>query len=187
VLTNEFVGRREVDPSTDRPETQRVGYGLPLDILGRASCPRERGTGASPARGDFSTTANAGGLTPFRDGLIICAPGWLAGSWAMPALPHRRCPERQDCWHLYYGNVHMGTIARRAGCPAALLCGLRYPDANLVRNSVAIASLDGSLQPNDGLVDPVIVLRGIGLCFLAASAGLFYMRGRFSLPGAPEK
>jgi hypothetical protein len=36
VLTNEFVGRGEVDPSTDRPETQRVGYGLPLDILGRA-------------------------------------------------------------------------------------------------------------------------------------------------------
>jgi hypothetical protein len=101
----------------------------------------------------------------------------------------KRNPEEKihDFWHVYYGNVHMGTIARRTDCPAALLCGLRYPDTNLVRNSVAIASLDGTLQPNDGLVDPVIVLRGIGSCFLAASAGLFYMRGRFSLPGAPEK
>jgi hypothetical protein len=42
-----------------------------------------------------------------------------------------------------------------------------------VGNIVAVASLDGSLQPNDGLVDPVIVLRGIGLCFLAASAACF--------------
>jgi hypothetical protein len=101
----------------------------------------------------------------------------------------KRNPEEKihDFWHVYYGNVHMGTIARRTDCPAALLCGLRYPNTNLVRNSVAIASLDGTLQPNDGLVDPVIGLRGIRLRSLAASAGLFYMRGRFSLPGTPEK
>jgi hypothetical protein len=29
----------------------------------------------------------------------------------------RRYPERQDCWHVYYGDVQVGTIARRAGCP----------------------------------------------------------------------
>jgi len=28
----------------------------------------------------------------------------------MPALT-------QDCWHVYYGDVHVGTIARRVGCP----------------------------------------------------------------------
>jgi hypothetical protein len=35
----------------------------------------------------------------------------------MPALTHRRYPERQDCWHVYYGDVHAGTIAIRVGCP----------------------------------------------------------------------
>jgi hypothetical protein len=35
----------------------------------------------------------------------------------MPALTRRRYPERQDCWHVYYGDVHVGTIARRTGCP----------------------------------------------------------------------
>jgi hypothetical protein len=35
----------------------------------------------------------------------------------MPALTRRRYPERPDCWHVYYGDVQIGTIARRAGCP----------------------------------------------------------------------
>jgi hypothetical protein len=35
----------------------------------------------------------------------------------MPALTRRRYPERQDCWHVYYGDVHVGTIAIRVGIP----------------------------------------------------------------------
>ena len=35
----------------------------------------------------------------------------------MPALTRRRYPERHDCWHVYYGDVHVGTIARRSGNP----------------------------------------------------------------------
>jgi hypothetical protein len=35
----------------------------------------------------------------------------------MPALTRRRYTERQDCWHVYYGDVHVGTIAVRAGIP----------------------------------------------------------------------
>jgi hypothetical protein len=35
----------------------------------------------------------------------------------MLALTRRRYPERQDCWHVYYGDVHAGTIARRTGQP----------------------------------------------------------------------
>src|SRR5271167_3556000 len=35
----------------------------------------------------------------------------------MPALTRRRYPERPDCWHVYYGDVHVGTIAIRSGCP----------------------------------------------------------------------
>jgi hypothetical protein len=25
--------------------------------------------------------------------------------------------ERPDCWHVYYGDVHLGTIAKRSGIP----------------------------------------------------------------------
>jgi hypothetical protein len=35
----------------------------------------------------------------------------------MPALTRRRYPERPDCWHVYYGDVHVGTIAIRPGVP----------------------------------------------------------------------
>ena len=37
----------------------------------------------------------------------------------MLALTRRRYPERQDCWHVYYGDVHVGTIARSVGNPNA--------------------------------------------------------------------
>jgi hypothetical protein len=39
------------------------------------------------------------------------------GNGAMPALTRRRDPERQDCWHVYYGDVNVGTIAIRVGNP----------------------------------------------------------------------
>jgi hypothetical protein len=35
----------------------------------------------------------------------------------MPTLTRRRYPERHDCWQVYYGDVHVGTIAMRAGVP----------------------------------------------------------------------
>ncbi|SHG21914.1 hypothetical protein [Bradyrhizobium erythrophlei] len=35
----------------------------------------------------------------------------------MSTLTRRRYPKRQDCWHVYYGDVHVGTIAIRAGIP----------------------------------------------------------------------
>jgi len=35
----------------------------------------------------------------------------------MPQLTRRRYPERHDCWHIYYGDVHAGTIAKRVGNP----------------------------------------------------------------------
>ena len=49
-------------------------------------------------------------------------------------LTRRRYPERQDCWHIYFGDVHVGTIARRDGQPHdqdpwQWLCGF-YPDSN---------------------------------------------------------
>jgi hypothetical protein len=31
----------------------------------------------------------------------------------MPALTRRRYPEREDCWHVYYCDVHVGTITER--------------------------------------------------------------------------
>ncbi len=49
----------------------------------------------------------------------------------MPSLTRRRYPERPDCWHVYYGDVQIGTIARRVGCPVDTdpwewICGF-YP------------------------------------------------------------
>jgi hypothetical protein len=32
-------------------------------------------------------------------------------------LARRRYPERPDCWHIFYGDVPVGTIARRVGNP----------------------------------------------------------------------
>jgi hypothetical protein len=34
-----------------------------------------------------------------------------------PALTRRRYPESEECWHVYYGDVHAGTIAIRTGIP----------------------------------------------------------------------
>jgi hypothetical protein len=49
----------------------------------------------------------------------------------MPHLTRRRSAERPDCWHVYYDDVHVGTIARRAsnpysGDPWEWTCGF-YP------------------------------------------------------------
>jgi hypothetical protein len=35
----------------------------------------------------------------------------------MPTLTRRRYPKRHECWHVYYGDVHVGTIALRTGNP----------------------------------------------------------------------
>ena len=36
----------------------------------------------------------------------------------MPALTRHRSPDaREECWHVYYGDVHAGTIAIRSGNP----------------------------------------------------------------------
>jgi hypothetical protein len=36
----------------------------------------------------------------------------------MPELTRRRSAEaREECWHIYYGDIHAGTIARRVGNP----------------------------------------------------------------------
>ena len=32
-------------------------------------------------------------------------------------LARRRYPERQDCWLVHHGDVHVGTIAIRVGNP----------------------------------------------------------------------
>ena len=36
----------------------------------------------------------------------------------MPELTRRRSTDaREECWHVYYGDVHAGTIAIRSGIP----------------------------------------------------------------------
>jgi hypothetical protein len=36
---------------------------------------------------------------------------------ACPPLARRRYHERPECWHVYYGDVHVGAIVRRVGNP----------------------------------------------------------------------
>jgi hypothetical protein len=34
--------------------------------------------------------------------------------WRMPELTRRRSEDhRQECWHIYYGDIHTGTITER--------------------------------------------------------------------------
>ena len=52
----------------------------------------------------------------------------------MPALTRRKDPNRSDCWLIYFGDVHVGMIARSVGNPNAepqwqWLCGF-YPGSN---------------------------------------------------------
>jgi hypothetical protein len=36
----------------------------------------------------------------------------------MPTLTRRRSDnDHQETWHVYYGDIHVGTIGERAGCP----------------------------------------------------------------------
>src|SRR5882724_1945250 len=49
----------------------------------------------------------------------------------MTALTRRLSKDRTDCWEVYFGDVHVGTIARCVGNPSAApewqwLCGF-YP------------------------------------------------------------
>jgi hypothetical protein len=38
--------------------------------------------------------------------------------WAMPVLTRRRNHDaREECWQVYFGDVHVGTIAIRSGIP----------------------------------------------------------------------
>jgi hypothetical protein len=53
----------------------------------------------------------------------------------MPSLTRRRDPDReQECWLIYYGDVHVGTITIRSGnphnqVPWGWCCGF-YPGSN---------------------------------------------------------
>jgi hypothetical protein len=53
----------------------------------------------------------------------------------MPALTRRRSPDApEECWHVYYGDVRVGTIAIRTGMPPGedpwqWSCGF-YPGAH---------------------------------------------------------
>ena len=49
----------------------------------------------------------------------------------MPDLTRRRYPGRSDCWHVYYGDVHVGTISQCVGAAEAWQwrCGF-YPGSH---------------------------------------------------------
>ncbi len=62
----------------------------------------------------------------------------------MPELTRRRHPERPDGWHVYYGDVRVGTIAVQPGMPLSVPqwrwdCGF-YPASHRGRASSGYAS-----------------------------------------------
>jgi hypothetical protein len=63
----------------------------------------------------------------------------------MPALTRRRDHDRrEECWLIYYGDVHVGTIAIRSGIPHdrepwGWRCGF-YPGSNPGEQTTGIAS-----------------------------------------------
>jgi len=68
-------------------------------------------------RGDNDTT----GCRPvifLPDILRDCLGPRGALQYHMPELTRRRNPDApEECWHVYYGDVHAGTITIRTGCP----------------------------------------------------------------------
>jgi hypothetical protein len=47
-----------------------------------------------------------------------CGPALAALQSGMPALTRRRSADApEECWHVYYGDVRVGTIAIRTGMP----------------------------------------------------------------------
>jgi hypothetical protein len=59
---------------------------------------------------------------------------WHRDFQAMPTPTRRKSTERNDCWHIFYDGVQVGTIARRAGAPVdcnpwGCSCGF-YPGMN---------------------------------------------------------
>jgi hypothetical protein len=60
------------------------------------------------------------------------------------------------------------TQMKRPLTEASLMCLLRDlgPVVNLVSDCVFVTGADGALMPYDSLVDPIVVMRRIGLGFL---------------------
>jgi hypothetical protein len=47
-----------------------------------------------------------------------CLAPRLALQWRMPELTRRRSSDhRHQCWQVYYGDIHAGTISERVGNP----------------------------------------------------------------------
>jgi hypothetical protein len=57
-------------------------------------------------------------IHPDPQAVAACRGPGPALQCLMPALTRRRYPEvREECWHVFYGDVHAGTIAIRVGIP----------------------------------------------------------------------
>jgi hypothetical protein len=69
--------------------------------------------GRLPPIGPPSNTAGT-----IHSARAICLPPSIALQWRMPELTRRRSPEaREECWHVYYDDAHVGSIAIRSGNP----------------------------------------------------------------------
>ena len=73
----------------------------------RAALPASGSKGAAEARGDSLS------------GVVTLQWRMPELKWRMPELTRRRSPDApEECWHVYYCDVRVGTIAIRTGMPS---------------------------------------------------------------------
>jgi hypothetical protein len=95
----------------------------------------------------------------------------------MPQLTRRRNPERPDCWHVYFGDVQAGTIARRIGNPHDTdqwewRCGF-YPGSHPGEHTSGTAAT----------FEPTLVLSAHGPCSARIAPQPIFRRGAINRYG----
>jgi hypothetical protein len=104
-------------------------------------------------------------LSPSLPYIVASLAGNFAESWGMHALTCCRSKDAQEeCWHVFYGDVRIGTIAIRSGNPAnphpwEWHCGFypgshprectKRPRLHLSRRAPSLRTRGGSSSPGE--------------------------------------
>ena len=93
----------------------------------------------------------------------------------MPILTRRRYPQRPDCWHIYYGDVCVGAIARRVGNP------FDTDPGNGVADSIpAVSPASARATPPKRSTRPVATSKRHGWCFYRSEPRPTFRNGAIS-------
>src|SRR6266550_6681351 len=94
----------------------------------------------------------------------------------MPALTRRRSPDAPDeCWHVYYGDVRVGTIALRTGMPPG-----EDPGAGPAASMPAPIRENAPTAPRPRSTGPALISRRRGGCSCRTGGRPIFRRGATS-------